>query len=73
MRRATSSLLFIIGFHLFVPIALAQTFDKDVSALVDKVSSRAIEIGTTFTSIRNCRTARSGPRSSWRRSCARSA
>ncbi len=44
MRRATSSLLFIIGFHLFVPIALAQTFDKDVSALVDKVSSRAIEI-----------------------------
>jgi metal-dependent amidase/aminoacylase/carboxypeptidase family protein len=44
MRRATSSLLFIVGFNLFVPIAGAQTFDKDVSALVDKVAARAIEI-----------------------------
>ena len=73
MRRATRSLLFIVGFNVFVPIAGAQTFDKDVSALVDKVASRAIEIGTTFTSIPSSRTARSGPRSSWRRNCARSA
>jgi hypothetical protein len=48
MRSATSSLLFISGFilcfFLSVADAGAQTFDKEVSALVDKVSAQAIEI-----------------------------
>jgi len=44
MRSASISLLVIIGLGLSLQDAGAQSFDKDVSTLVDKVSPRAIEI-----------------------------
>ena len=42
MRSASISLLVIIGLGLSLQDAGAQSFDKDVSALVDKVSAQAI-------------------------------
>jgi amidohydrolase len=44
MRRIGISLSLIVGVTLLASHAGAQSFDKEVSALVDKVSAKAIEI-----------------------------
>src|SRR5687767_14574835 len=44
MRRIASSLSLIVCVTFSASHAAAQSFDKEVSALVDKVSAKAIEI-----------------------------